>query len=131
MPFLPQNDDYTADKIISEFKSLVSVEEQLKFVLLHLYSLPMEKQKTFRQQILQYEKLLTNNKYMRAIRFRDATIIDYSVEYFGKDFGEDDPFLYNSKLEESITRLSMKLLATIGLIVKSIKENIFQVDDNA
>jgi hypothetical protein len=65
IPFMPQNEDYTADRIITEFKSLVSLEEQLKFVLLHLYSLPADKQQGFRQQILDFEKLLANNKFMR------------------------------------------------------------------
>lgn len=131
MPFLPQSDDYGADRIIADFKSIEKIEEQLKFVLLQLYSLPMDKQKTFRNQIIQFEKMFVNQKYMRKIRHRDAMIEENSQEYFGKDYGEDDPFLYNPKLEESITRLSMKLLATIGLIVKSMKENIFSVDDNA
>jgi hypothetical protein len=70
IPFMPQNEDYTADRIITEFKSLVSLEEQLKFVLLHLYSLPADKQQGFRQQILDFEKLLANNKFMRLVRHR-------------------------------------------------------------
>lgn len=129
MPFLPQSDDYSSEKIITEFKSIECVEEQLKYVLLHLYSLDKNGQERFRDQIIEYEKYLSNTKFMRQIRYRDAIIRDYSAEYFGQDYGDDDPFIYDEKLEMQINRINMRLLATIGLIAKSMKETNFAVDD--
>jgi hypothetical protein len=131
MAFIPQGDDYSADRIITEFKSLVSLEEQLKFVLLHLYSLPADKQAGFRQQILEFEKILSNSKFMRMVRHRDAMITDYAWEYFGKDYGDEDPFVFDTRLEDRIQTISMKILAVIGLVVKALKEDIFQVGNEA
>jgi hypothetical protein len=125
------NDDYSADRIITEFKSLISLEEQIKFVLLHLYSLPSDKQAQFSPQIIEFEKILNHGKFMRLVRHRDAMTEEFKWEYFGKDYGEEDPFIFDARLEERITTISMKLLAVIGLIVKTLKENVFQVDDNA
>jgi hypothetical protein len=116
------SDDFNADKLISDFKSMNKIEEQLKFVLLHLYSLDRDTQEKFRPQIVEYEKIMANNVFMRQVKYRDSLAEDYPSEYFGTDFGDDDPFIYDEKLELQISKISMRLLATVGLIAKAMKE---------
>lgn len=130
MNFQP-SDDYSSDHLIGEFKSIETLEEQLKFVLLHLYSLKQETQEQFRSQIIEYERLLQSPQFRRAIKYRDSLLKDYASEYMGKDFGDDDPFVYNEKLETEIIKIEMKLLATIGLIAKSMKEKGVFIGDEA
>lgn len=128
MPFT--SEDYDAERLIAEFKSIDEIEEQLKFVLLHLYSLNRETQEKFRSQIIEYEKLLGNTKFMRQIKYRDSLVSDYATEYFGNDYGEDDPFVYDEKLELQINKIGMRLLATVGLIAKSMKEKTFVIGED-
>jgi len=129
MPLFQPSDDMSADKLISDFKSLDKLEEQLKFVLLHLYSLTKEEQDRFRPQIVEYEKLLSNTKFMRKVKYRDSLILDYPTEYFGNDYGEEDPFMYDEELENQIIKIGMRLLATVGLIAKSMKERSVSIGD--
>jgi hypothetical protein len=131
MGFIPSSsDDYNAEKLIFDFKSITSLEEQLKFVLLQLYTLDQEAQQRFRPQIIECEKILANIKFMRQVKYRDSLVFDYPSEYWGNDFGEDDPFIYDEKLEVQINKISMRLMATVGLIAKSLKEKNFVVGDD-
>jgi len=122
MALFNQGDDFNAERIISDFKSIEGIEEQLKFVLLHLYALDKDNQEKFRPQIIQYEKLVGNVKFMRKIRYRDSILKEFSSEYYGNDYGDDDPFMYNEELEVQINKIGMRLLATVGLVAKSMKE---------
>lgn len=119
--------DNSADNWISQFRIIDKIYEQLKFIVVLLYSLDTEGQKKFRPQILKFEKYLSNNVLMRKIRYRDALISDHPTEYYGKDLGDDDPFLYLEELEAKITNLSMEIMACLGLVVKHVKEQEFTI----
>jgi hypothetical protein len=131
MHFDNQDNDMLAERLIIEFKSITSVEEMLKYMLAHLYALDANLIEKFRNQIVEYEKLLANVKFMRAIRYRDAMIRESAEEYFGDDYGDDDPYMYNEELEEEIQKISMRLLATLGMVVKQLKNKSVDIGDDA
>lgn len=131
MHFTNEDNDMLAERLIIEFKSITSVEEMLKYMLAHLYALDASLIEKFRNQIVEYEKLLANVKFMRAIRYRDAMIRESAEEYFGDDYGEDDPYIYNEELEEEIQKITMRLLATLGMVVKQLKNKSVDIGDDA
>lgn len=125
-----EQNEIMAETIISTFKSLDKVEEQIKYVLVLLYQLDMANQEKFQEQILEFENYFSDIEFMKLVRYRDALVKDYSAEYFGRDYGIDDPFLFNKELEQKINEISMKIMATLGLIIKSMKESIVNIPDD-
>jgi len=123
------NNDIMPETIISTFKSLDKLEEQLKYVLVLLYQLDMKTQQKFQDQILKFEEILSNTDFMRQVRHRDALVEDYPAEYFGRDYGYDDPFLFDEKLEKKINEISMEIMATLGLMIKEMKESSLFIGD--
>jgi hypothetical protein len=109
-------------QIINHLRQIDKVEEQLKYILILIHSLPQDKMELFRNDLVYFEKLFKDPNFIRQMRERDAIVTDYAMEYFGKDFGESDPFLFKAELEEKITRISMRIMETAGKIVQEIKE---------
>ena len=123
------NNEIMAETIISTFKSLEKIEEQLKYVLILLYQLDSNLQTKFQDQILEFEKLFNDDEFIRKVRYRDALVKEYPTEYFGRDYGFDDPFKFDKKLEDKINKLSMRIMAVLGLIIKEIKESKLYIPD--
>lgn len=119
-----------ADSIIASFKSMSGVEEQLKYTIVLLYQLPVQQQEDFREYLLEFEKIFENIEFMRKIRYRDSLVRDYSSEYFGKDYLPDDPFLFDRELEKRINAVTMKIMACLGMVVKSLKDNEMIISDD-
>lgn len=119
--------EFVTNNWILQFKSMEKLTEKLQFVLLILYSVESPVQKKFEREILKFEDYLNDVKFMRAVKHRDALVDEYSAEYFGKDYGGDDPFSYNFKLEMKINKISMDLLSTLGRLIKVVKESEFSV----
>ena len=123
------NVDFQANQMINTFKSLDKLEEQLKYIITLLYSLDGKSQVHFEQEIIKFENIFIKNRYMRQVRHRDALVNDYPAEYFGKDFGSDDPFNYKEKLEVDMTKLSLEIMAVLGRIIKRMKEQHLVIGD--
>jgi hypothetical protein len=123
-------DEMMADTIIQNFKSMSKLKEQLRYVLLILYQLDNEGQQKFQSEIVKLERYLANIKFIRRISERDAIVEEHPMEYFGKDFGYDDPFIYKDKLENTINKIELELLAILGLVVKHLKKQ-FHISDEA
>lgn len=119
-----------ADSIIGTFKSLDSLEEQLKYVLVLMYQLKSDAQKKFQDEIEQFEEYFSDIDFMRRVRHRDSLVKDYPSEYFGRNYGRDDPFFYDREIEKKINDISMEIMACLGLVVKSLKEVTFYLDDD-
>lgn len=124
-----QQDDYTGEHILSEFKGIISLEEQLKYVLTLLYSLDDNGQSMFRRQILEYEKIWMDMHFIRGVRERDGLVKEFTVEYHGRDYGEDDPFIYKEELEKKLNQITLRLMATLGLIIKYTKQKVVEIGD--
>lgn len=118
------------DTIMQNFKSMTKLKEQLRYVLLILYQLDNEGQKKFQDSILKIEKYLSDVKFMRAIGERDGMVDEHPIEYYGKDFGYDDPFIYKQKLEFRINTIELELLGILGLVIKHMKQH-FHIPDTA
>lgn len=116
------------DSWLSEFRQIEKLTEQLKYVLVLLYSLSQAGQEHFHPEILKLEKYYQNHALMRKIKYRDAVLQDYAVEYLGVDYSED-PFEYDEQLERSITTIEMQLMALLGRIIKFVKESEFKISD--
>lgn len=123
-------DSIMSETIISTFKSLDKLEEQLKYVLVLLYQLDQKSQEKFQEQIVEFEDYFADTEFMRFVRHRDALVKDYPAEYFGRDYGFDDPFQFNPELEKKINDISMKIMAVLGLIIKSMKESHLFIGDD-
>jgi len=131
MGFGIEDNQIMTETIISTFKSLDKLEEQLKYCLVLLYQLTEDQQNVFNEQIVEFEGYFADINFMREVRHRDAMVKDYSAEYFGKDYGFDDPFQFNPKLEKKINIISMRIMATLGLLIKQIKEQHINISDEA
>jgi len=124
------NVDFQANQMITQFKSLDKLEEQLKYIITLLYSLDTKSQDHFSEEIRKFENIFIKNKYMREVRHRDALVNEYPSEYFGKDFGSDDPFNYKEKLEIDMTKLTLELMMVLGRIIKRMKEQHLVIGDD-
>jgi len=129
MPF--DQNEIMSETILSTFKSLEKLEEQLKYVLVLMYQLDQKTQEKFQDQIIEFEEYFADNEFMRVVRHRDALVKDYTAEYFGKDYGFDDPFQFDVELEKKINEIGMKIMATLGLIIKAMKESHLFIGDDA
>ncbi len=121
--------DYAYESWISQFKSMQKLTEQLQFMLTILYSLDGTGQAKFQDNILSFEKIRADHDLMRKVMLRDAIVVENPVEYFGKDFGLDDPFKYDKKLEEQIANISIDIMACLGLVIKYLKAQDFHIGD--
>jgi len=126
-----EDNEMIANQMINQFKSLDKLEEQLKYILTLLYSLDADSQEHFQPEILKFENIFLRNEYIRQVRHRDALVNDYPAEYFGKDFGQDDPFLYKKKLEQDMTNVSLEIMAVLGRIIKRMKAQNIVIGDEA
>lgn len=104
---------------ISEFKGIEKLAEQLQFILVLLYSQPEEIKNLFEAEILKFEKIWGDIKFMREVKHRDSLVNDYPSEYFGMDYGEDDPFKFKEDVEKRINKLSLEIMGVLGRIIKS------------
>ena len=91
--------DYAYENWINQFKSMNKLTEKLQFIVTILNSLNSEGQKKFHSFLIKFEKIMMNHQFMRMVQHRDAMVNENPVEYFGKDYGFDDPFKYNKDLE--------------------------------
>lgn len=129
--FRPDTEDSQGNIWLSEFKGIKSFREQLSYILGILYSLEPETQQLFDADIKKLERLFLNINFYREAEHRDALIKDYPAEYFGKDYGDDDPFLFKQNVEMQITKLSLELLGILGRIIKANRGKGINVGDEA
>ena len=113
-----EDNSFQVINLLSQFKSIETLTEQINFVLILLYSLDGEKQPIFEAEIKKFENLLTDIKFMRKVRHRDSLVKDYPAEYFGRDFGEGDPFHFEEDLEIEIKEFEIELMAVLGRVIK-------------
>lgn len=118
--------DYTL--WITQFKSIEKLSEQLKFVVTILYSLEGKKQELFEAEIKKFEDIMMDLPFMRKVKLRDALVDDYPAEYYGRDYGGDDPFRYDKTVESAIADISLQLMAVLGRIIKVSKDNELFID---
>lgn len=112
------DDSFQALNILSNFKSIDTLTEQMNFVLILLYSLEGDKQAVFEAEIKKFEDILADIKFMRLVRHRDSLVKDYPSEYFGRDYGEGDPFVFNEQLEDRIKEIEIELMGVLGRVIK-------------
>lgn len=122
-------DEFSTNALLREFKSIDAIEHQLKYILSLLYSLDPKSKELFSADTRKLERLLNNQKFLRSIRYRDSLVTEYSMEYYGRDYGDDDPFHYNQKLERDIQNLSMELMRMLGSIINVLKDTSIFVRD--
>ena len=109
---------FEAMGMLSQFKSIDTLTEKLNFVLILLYSLEGDKQAIFEAEIKIFENIVSNVKFMRQVKHRDSLVKEYPTEYFGRDFGEGDPFLFKNKLEEEINEIEIQMMGVLGRVIK-------------
>lgn len=119
--------EFSTDTWITQFRQMSKLEEQLKFILLILKSVDAELQSKFHSEIILFEKYFLDKSFMREVKHRDSVIQTNSTEYYGKDFGEQDVFKFNEELENKITKISLKIMDTLGRIIKKINESEFNL----
>lgn len=123
------DDEFSTNVLLREFKSINAIEHQLKYILSIIYSLDAKSKEIFSADTRKLERLLNNQRFLRNIRYRDSLVTEYSMEYYGRDYGEDDPFKYNDALERQIQNLSMELMRILGSIIQVVKETSLFVRD--
>ena len=74
---------------------------------------------------------MKDTKFMREVNERDGLIVEYAVEYYGRDYGQDDPFLYKERLEVKINKIELDLLAILGRAIKYMKKDTLNILDEA
>lgn len=122
--------DFQFINLMSQFKGMDSLTEQLKFILVLLYSLDSDKQDLFYENIKKFEEIQSDMEFMRQVKYRDSLVKDYASEYFGKDYADDDPFIYMPQLENKINEISLEIMNVLGMVIKSLsKEQIFIPED--
>lgn len=126
---IPDTPEMRYETWIVQLKNTDKLSEQLVFILTILNSLEGSIQKDFQDQILKFESYYKNQKLMRHIKHRDALISEYPTEYYGHDYGEDDPFLYKKDVELQITKISLEIMSTLGMVIKRLKNTEFNIDD--
>jgi hypothetical protein len=123
--FMLDDDSYMAHQqaiqIINQIRQIEKVEQQLKYVQMLINSLTVDSKENFRDDLVYIEKFLLDPKFLRELRERDAMVIDYAMEYFGKDFGDSDPFLYKDEFERKLVRISFRVMEIAGRIVQELK----------
>jgi len=122
-------EEFSTNMLLREFKSLDAIEHQIKYILSLLYSLDPKSKEMFSADTRKLERLMNNQRFLRSIRYRDSLVTEYAMEYYGKDYGEDDPFHYNDKLERDIQNLSMELMRMLGSIINVMKASSIMVRD--
>jgi hypothetical protein len=122
--------DVEAHQILTHFKSIHKLTEQMNYVLTLLYSLDSKTAEKFRPEILWLEKVMGDLVFMRRVRHRDAMVEQYPAEYFGRDYGQDDPFLYDAEIESAIQDVSMRCLAVVGRVISTMKEDTVFLSDS-
>lgn len=123
-------DSFEAINILSQFKSIETLTEQMNFILVLLYSLDGDKQTIFEAEIKKFEDILSDVKFMRRVRHRDALVKDYPAEYFGRDYGEGDPFQFRQKLEKEIKEIEIELMGVLGRIIKVMSQTTIVLGDD-
>ena len=129
MNYLPDDSDSQGNMWLAEFKSMEKLEEQLQFVIVILYSLSDDLQELFHAEIQRYEKIWSDINFMRDVRLRDSLVKEYPAEYFGRDYGGDDPFIFNMQVEVRINKLQLELMGVLGRIIKSTRGSGFVLGD--
>ena len=115
-------------QIINNFKSIDKLKEQIKFVLLYIYQLDSTSQNLFYNETLMLEGMLKDVDFFRRVERRDALAEKHPVEYFGRDYDFDDPFLFDAEIEARITKVNLDLLAILGRVLTMLKKAGFSLD---
>ena len=61
----------------------------------------------FQKQLTEY---VSDLKYHKMLNYRDSIIDENAVEYFGRDFGEDDVLKYNIQAETLVSKINLLLI---------------------
>lgn len=117
-----------AQSILFNYKSLSLFKEQLNYVLLIIYSLDHETRKQFDPEMRKFEAVFLDLGFKRKVERRDGLVKEYPVEYFGKDYGHDDPFQFDELTEEKITEYQLELMGIIGRIISLMQEDVISLD---
>ncbi|NOR85440.1 hypothetical protein GQ473_04930 [archaeon] len=65
------------------------------------------KLKSYKKELTVY---LTDLKYHKLLNYRDSIIDEHAIDYFGRDFGENDVLKYNIDAEKVISKLNILLI---------------------
>lgn len=122
--------DYTYENWIVQLKNTPRISDQLTFILTILNSLDVKIQKDFQDYMSRFEGYFKNQSLMRQIKHRDSLISEYPSEYYGRDYGDDDPFEYKEEIEFKITTISLEIISCLGFVIKKIKSQEFMIDDD-
>lgn len=123
------DDNWQFINIMSQFKGMDSLSDQLNFILVLLYSLDGDTQALFEPEIKKFEDFTMDVDFMRLVKHRDSLVKEYPSEYFGKDYPEDDPFLFNPKLEKQINEISLEIMSVLGRVLKTMGREEIVIDD--
>lgn len=129
--YIPNQEEFQYNHWISEFKSMTKLSEMLNFILVILYSLEEDVAKLFEAEIKHFEQISQDLKFMRAVKHRDAMIEEYAVEYFGKDYKEDDPFRFRKNTEIRIKKVELEIMGVLGRVIKTLKSQGIIISDEA
>lgn len=114
--------------ILMGYKSLNLFKEQMNYVLLLLYTLDHDKRKQFKPEIDKFETIFMDLDFKRKVERRDGLVQQYPVEYWGKDYGHDDPFQFDELTEEKVTELQLELMGVLGRIISLMQEDVINLD---
>jgi len=82
------------------------------------------------EEIKKFEEFTMDVEFMRSVKHRDALVNEFSAEYFGRDYTEDDPFLFNAELEEQINEISLEIKSVLGRVLKSMAKDEIVISDD-
>jgi len=123
------DDNWQFINLMSQFKGMDSLSDQLNFILVLLYSLDGETQTLFEPEIKKFEDFTLDIDFMRKVKHRDSLVKNYASEYFGRDYTEDDPFLFNPDLEKQINEISLEIKSVLGRVLKTMAREEIVIDD--
>lgn len=61
----------------------------------------------FQKQLTEY---VSDLNYHKMLNYRDSIIDENAVDYFGRDFGENDVLKYNIKAETLVSKINLLLI---------------------
>ena len=131
MPLGGGGENYELLSIMTHFKSIETLTERLDYILVLLYSLDGESQALFEAEIKKFENILTDIDFMRQVKYRDSLVRDYPTEYYGRDYSQEDPFLFLPDLEKQINEINIEIMAVLGRIIKVMSDSEVHIGDDA
>lgn len=109
--------------VVSEFSIIRKINKTLFIMtILEEKNLMTKELKTVKTQIM---KIYENPESYRLMGYRDALLSSNRVEYFGKDYGKDDAYKYNKKVEDfvfELNRIIINILAKAYLKLRTSEE---------